>query len=179
MTVFVAGVHGVGKSFLCERYSNETSVVHESASGLIRKELAMADWSVDKKAKKIEENPLALRHAVQKIIKGGQALVLDGHFVLINADSNFVKLEASVFQGLEITGVVVLEADVNTIQSRLAARDSSKSAVDVGLFLEHERAQARKVCHELGVPFKVLYQPDFLEFSTVVTTFLKSGSMSE
>lgn len=176
MTVFVAGVHGVGKSFLCQRYADEFSVAYESASGLIRKERALADWSVDKKVKNVDENQLALKSAVKRIIKGGQPLILDGHFVLINAASDFVKLESSVFQDIEITGVVVLEADVNTIQSRLAARDSAKSAVDIGVFLEHERAQARKVCQELSIPFQVLQQPDFLEFSAVVTSLLTSSS---
>ncbi|CAN7286887.1 ATP-binding protein [Pseudomonas brassicacearum] len=172
MTVFVAGVHGVGKSFLCQRYADEFSVAYESASGLIRKERALADWSVDKKVKDVDGNQLALKSAVQRIVKGGQQLLLDGHFVLINGASDFVKLEASVFQNLEIAGVVVLEAEAHLIESRLAARDSTKSTVDISVFLDLERAQARKVCQELGIPFHILQQPDFSVFSTVVSNFL-------
>jgi adenylate kinase len=176
MTVFVAGVHGVGKSFLCQRYVNDCSVVYESASGLIRKERAQVHWSTDKKVAHIDDNQIALRTAVQRIITTGQSLLLDGHFVLINDKSEFVALEPSVFQDIGITGVVLLEADAGVIASRLAARDSSRSAVDIGLFLERERAQAHYVCQELSVPLHILDQPDFPEFSKVVSSFLKLRS---
>ncbi|WP_313064782.1 ATP-binding protein [Pseudomonas sp.] len=173
MTVFVAGVHGVGKSFLCQKYADNFSVTYESASGLIRKERARADWSADKRARDIDGNQVALRAAVHRIIKAGQPLLLDGHFVLINDKSEFVELDASVFQDIGITGVVILEADAKTIVSRLAARDFEKSAVDINLFLERERAQARFVCHELSIPIKILTQPDLSEFSNVVSNFFK------
>lgn len=168
MTVFVAGVHAVGKSFLCQQYANDFSVTYESASGLIRKERTQADWSTDKKVGNIDGNQIALRTAVQRIIAAGQSLLLDGHFVLINDKSEFVELESSVFQNIGITGVVILEADAEVIASRLAARDATRSAVDIGLFLDRERAQAQYVCQELGVPLHILKQPDLSEFSKVV-----------
>jgi adenylate kinase len=173
MTVLVAGVHGVGKSFLCQQYANDFSVTYESASGLIRKERAQVDWSTDKKAGNIDGNQIALRAAVQKIITSGQSLLLDGHFVLISDKSEFVALELSVFQDIGITGVVILEADAGVIASRLAARDSSRSAVDIDLFLDRERAQAQYVCQELSVPLHILNQPNFLEFSKIVSQFFK------
>lgn len=173
MTVFVAGVHEVGKSFLCQQYANDFSVTYESASGLIRKERAQVDWSTDKKVGNINGNQIALRAAVQRIINAGQSLLLDGHFVLINDKSEFVALESSVFQDIGITGVVILEADAEVIASRLAARDSSRSAVDIGLFLDRERAQAQYVCQELSVPIHILNQPDLSEFSEVVSNFFK------
>lgn len=172
MTVFAAGIHGVGKSFLCKQYVNDSSVVYESASGLIRKERARVNWSIDKKVAHIDDNQIALRAAVQRIITAGQSLLLDGHFVLINERSEFVALDSSVFQDIGITGVVLLEADVDVIASRLVARDSSGIAVDIGLFIERERAQANYVCQELRIPLHILHQPDFLEFSSIVSSFL-------
>jgi adenylate kinase len=148
MTVFVAGIHGVGKSFFCQQYASVFSVMHESASGLISKERAQAGWSADKKVSHIDDNQIALRAAVQRIIKAGQTLLLDGHFVLINGKSEFIELESSVFRDIGITGVVLLEADADVVASRLASRDSSRSAVDIGLFLDRERAQAQHVCQE-------------------------------
>jgi adenylate kinase len=174
MTVFVAGVHGVGKSFLCQQYANDFSVTYESASGLIRKERAQTDWSTDKRVGDIDSNQIALRVAVQKIITAEQLLLLDGHFVLINDKSEFVALEPSVFQDIGITGVVILEADTEVIASRLAARDSSRSAVDIGLFLDRERAQAKRVCQELSVPLHILNQPDFSKFSKIVSDLFRA-----
>lgn len=48
MTVFVAGVHGVGKSYLCQNYALKYGVVHESASALIRRERSLAEWGLIK-----------------------------------------------------------------------------------------------------------------------------------
>lgn len=175
MTVFVSGVHGVGKSFLCQQYANNHLVRYEGASGLIRKERAQANWSTDKRVGNIDDNQLALKSAVQKIVAAGHALLLDGHFVLINDRSEFVALESSVFKDIGITGVVVLEADTRVIASRLAARDSSKSVVDIDSFLDLERAQAQCVCQELSVPLRILKQPEYSEFSKVVNDFFEGN----
>ncbi|OLU12789.1 hypothetical protein BVH01_20650 [Pseudomonas sp. PA1(2017)] len=93
MTVFVAGVHGVGKSYLCQQYALEYGVLHESSSGLIRQELSLAQWSADKKVKNVDANQLALRSAVNRINHQGLSLLLDGHFVLISSGSELIRLE--------------------------------------------------------------------------------------
>lgn len=168
MTVFVAGVHGVGKSYLCQQYADTFFVIHESASGLIRKERAHADWSTDKKVANIDENQVALRNGVQRIISVGKPLLLDGHFVLIDKESEFVPIDMAVFGGLNLSGVVLLEARPELIASRLATRDAAISAVDIEMFLQAERVHARLVCEELGLPLKILREPDFSEFSKTV-----------
>ncbi|WP_108098445.1 ATP-binding protein [Pseudomonas sp. GV071] len=170
MTVFVAGIHGVGKSFLCQKYAENFPVTYESASGLIRRERAQAAWSNDKKVSQIDDNQLALKTAVQKIKKEGESLLLDGHFVLINEKSEFVALESSVFRDLGILGVILLEAAPDVIASRLEARDSSKSSVDIVGFLQKEREQARNICESLNVGLFILEQPGFAEFSRTASS---------
>lgn len=171
MTVFVAGVHGVGKSYFCREYANHFSVVHESASSLIRKERAHADWSADKKVSDIDENQVALQRAVQRITKTGESLLLDGHFVLINEQSEFVPIDISVFRCLDLSGVVLLEARSELVASRLKDRDSESSAVDVDLFIKAERVHAKKVCEDLGLTLHILDEPKFADFSKVVESF--------
>lgn len=168
MTIFVAGVHGVGKSYLCQQYSNAFSVVHESASNLIRKERAKAVWTVDKRVADIDENQIALQQAVGRIVSSGASLILDGHFVLINKDSDFVPIDISVFAGLNLTGVVLLEARSELILSRLNSRDSAVSAVDIDFFLQAERTHAKLVCDELGLALAVLCEPTFSEFAKTI-----------
>lgn len=168
MAVFVAGVHGVGKSYLCQQYVDSSLVVHESASGLIRKERSGASWGVDKRVANVDENQVYLQRAVQRIISEGKNLLLDGHFVLIGEDSAFVSLESQVFHGLNISGVVLVEAEVSIIASRLFDRDSAKSAVDIAAFLKAEREQAELVCKDLNVPLHILFQPEIEGFSKVV-----------
>lgn len=168
MTVFVAGVHGVGKSYLCRLYAEKFSVIHESASGLIRKERAHADWSADKKAVDIDGNQVALQRAVHRFIAAGESLVLDGHFVLINEEAELVPVDISIFAHLGLSGVVLLEARPELIVSRLKSRDSVASAVEIDLFIQAERAHAKLVCDALGVALKILREPDFPEFSKAV-----------
>lgn len=168
MTIFIAGVHGVGKSYLCQKYAVEYGVVHESASELIRKERALADWTNDKKVASIDDNQIALKSAVMRINEVENTLLLDGHFVLINSQSDFVALESNVFDGLGLTGVILIEAETNLIASRLAARDSEKSAVNLIKFIRMERDTARAVCTSLSVPLIILHEPSFKEFSDAV-----------
>lgn len=169
MAVFVAGVHGVGKSYLCQKYAQEHDVLHESASGLIRKERSHAGWSVDKKVADVDDNQVALASAVKRISEAGHSLLLDGHFVLIGPQSNFIQLSSSIFKDLGITGVVLIEADPDLISSRLKDRDSAQSAVDIVEFIQAEREQAKLVCQEVGVPLLVLKSPDHKAFSKTIS----------
>jgi len=176
MTVFVAGVHGVGKTYLCKQYEGSFNAIHESASELIRKERVLADWSIDKKVRDIDVNQIALTRAVKRLFSNGQSLLLDGHFVLIGELGELVPISASTFEGLFISSVVLIEAATSVISSRLSARDF-KSAVDIGDFVQAERAHARAVCEHLGVSLHVLYEPDFEEFSRVVSMQFKYAKM--
>lgn len=173
MTVFVAGVHGVGKTYLCKQYEGSFNAIHESASELIRKERALADWSIDKKVRDIDVNQIALTRAVKRICSNGQSLLLDGHFVLIGELAELTPIGVNTFEGLSISSVVLIEAAPSVISSRLSARDLSKSAVDIGNFIQAERAHARAVCDHLGVSLHILYEPDFEEFSRVVSMQFK------
>lgn len=175
MTVFVAGVHGVGKTFLCQQFAGAFPVLHESASGLIRRERALADWSLDKRVGDVDDNQAALCRAVQRINSEGGSLLLDGHFVLINEKAELVHLGSSVFEDLCLHGVVLLEASPKTISKRLMGRDSSRSAVDIVSFIEAERNNATSICDDLGVSLKILFEPDYEIFSQAVSSFFDSA----
>lgn len=177
MTVFVAGVHAVGKSHLCQQYARAFSTLHESSSGLIRKERAQSDWSYDKKVVDVDGNQRALQNAVRRIALEKVQLLLDGHFVLIGQDSNFVRLGEPIFADLNLSGVILLEAGEELIASRLSARDSSVSAVDISHFLQAEREQAQLVCENLRLPLHILHEPSFEGFSHIAHTLFKSAKM--
>lgn len=167
MTVFVAGVHGVGKSYLCEKYAQAHDVLHESASSLIRKEKNQLNWSTDKKVVNADDNQVALVAAVRRISEQGNSLLLDGHFVLIGPHAEFIRLPPSVFKDLNLTGVILIEASPEIISSRLSSRDDSKSTVDIALFLEAERAHAKLICETLNLPLEILFQPTQEVFADV------------
>ncbi|MCO7544672.1 ATP-binding protein [Stutzerimonas nitrititolerans] len=176
MTIFVAGVHGVGKSYLCQKYVQDHDVLHESASSLIRKERSHVDWSVDKKVADVDDNQVALNSAVKRILAAGHSLLLDGHFVLIDRQCNFTRIPSSVFNDLCITGVILIEADPDVISNRLKNRDATPSAVNIADFINAEREQAQKVCREIGAPLKILASPDYPSFSKAISDALKTAN---
>ncbi|GLE72814.1 TPA: AAA family ATPase [Pseudomonas aeruginosa] len=172
MTVFVAGVHGVGKSYLCRKYASEHGVLHESASALINKERSSSSWGNDKRVRNVNENQFALKNAVDRIISDGSTLLLDGHFVLIGPECEFIYLPVFTFSDLHISAVVLVENSPSIVLDRLKARDSIGAVVDVTEFLKAERFQAELVCKNLDVPLFVLDAPDYDEFSCVIRPLL-------
>ncbi|RUA80133.1 AAA family ATPase [Pseudomonas aeruginosa] len=172
MTVFVAGVHGVGKSYLCRKYASEHGVLHESASALINKERSSSSWGNDKRVRNVDENQFALKNAVDRIISDGSTLLLDGHFVLIGPECEFIYLPVFTFSDLHISAVVLVENSPSIVLDRLKARDSIGAVVDVTEFLKAERFQAELVCKNLDVPLFVLDAPDYDEFSCVIRPLL-------
>ncbi|MWK60179.1 AAA family ATPase [Pseudomonas otitidis] len=174
MTVFVAGVHGVGKTHLCQQYASAFPVLHESASSLIQRERTQTAWSLDKRVVDVNDNQNALFRAVRRIALEGDSLLLDGHFVLISESAEFIKLDVQVFESLGLRGVVLLEASPEVIVSRLEKRDYSKSAVNIEDFIKAERNNAENICGALGLNLEILYEPDFEEFSRAVLSMFNS-----
>lgn len=105
--IFLAGVHGVGKSYLGEPAAKALGIAYRTASKLIREEKGAATWAIDKKTADIDSNQTALIQAVSKLRAAG-ALLLDGHFVLRDAQGTITPLTARVFSQLNLKGVILL-----------------------------------------------------------------------
>lgn len=175
MNIFVAGVHGVGKTYLASRLPGTLGLMHTSASKLIKEERAMLNWREDKRVSDVAGNQIALAAAVKRHNAAGTRLLLDGHFVLLNSHGEFSRLGTEVFRALNLDGVVLLEADIDTIAVRIRERDDRES--DLGHtaeFLAAERTQAQLVCEELGIPLRILNAPS----TSVFTEAVKATSLS-
>ncbi|MDO8990062.1 MAG: ATP-binding protein [Sideroxyarcus sp.] len=160
MNIFVAGVHGVGKTHLASRLPEAFGMTHTSASKLIREERAMPNWGADKKVNDIDGNQAALATAVKRHNTAGTRLLLDGHFVLLNDQREFSRLEPTVFASLNLNGVILLEDAPQTIAQRIQERDDRKEDIKhIAEFIAVERQQAETVCHILGIPLHVLNCP--------------------
>ena len=81
MTIFLAGAHGVGKTFLGRPVAKRLGLLHATASELIRQERGRATWNTDRRVTEVDENQEALIAAVQRLSAEGTAVLLDGHFV--------------------------------------------------------------------------------------------------
>ena len=169
MNIFVAGIHGVGKTYLAGRLPPGSGLLHTSASKLIREEKAQPSWGVDKRVTDIDDNQVVLAAAVARRNAEGTALLLDGHFVLLDKDRNLVSLGPDVFRTLNLTAVVLIEGAVDVVSGRLSARDGVQwETTFIERFMTAERTQAQSVCTDLKIPLHVLSSPSDLEFAAAI-----------
>lgn len=161
MTIFVAGVHGAGKTFLARPACERLGLVHATASQLIRQERGLATWSDDKTVSEVDENQRALISAVRRISAEGRQLVLDGHFVLRRAAWTHEQLSLDVFRDLGCSAVLLIQSPVPVVMQRLVARgDTSWNEEELSRFSQEEVAHGRKIAGQLGVSFEILDSPD-------------------
>lgn len=176
MNIFVAGIHGVGKTHLASRLPAAGSdLIHTSASKLIREERALPDWNPDKRVSDVDDNQVALAAAVARHNASETALLLDGHFVLLSQDGEFLPLESKVFKSLNLSAVVLIEDDPREIASRVSNRDGlQREAGWLEMFLARERTQAELVCRELNLPLRILVSPNDEDFANAVKSALSA-----
>jgi adenylate kinase len=158
--IFLAGVHGVGKGFIGAPVAQTIGFTHLTASELIREEKGQATWRADKKTSDLDDNQLALIRAINRRRLTNHNILLDGHFVIRNAQGRLSPLKTQVFKELRLTGVILLTEESDVIASRLATRD--KKATNIGEISELTKAElthAREVCRELGLPLAEIHAP--------------------
>lgn len=174
MNIFVAGIHGVGKTYLASRASLSAGMTHTSASMLIKEERTLSTWTTDKRVTDVGANQRALAAAIQRHNELGTRLLLDGHFVLLDATGEMVRLETDVFTALNLIGVILVEADPHTVAQRIDERDKRQVPVDhLQAFMKAERDQAQKVCTELHIPLTLLVSPSPEKFTISVNNLDK------
>ncbi|MEO8389065.1 MAG: ATP-binding protein [Polaromonas sp.] len=173
MNIFVAGIHGVGKTYLASRLPAAMGLLHTSASKLIKEELALPEWNPDKRVTDVMQNQVALVKAVARHNSKGTALLLDGHFVLLNTDGEFVQLSAEVFKTLNLSAVLLVEADPKVVSVRVQGRDNLRRDSDwLATFMCNEREHTKAACSELNVPLRILMSPSEAEFASAVASLL-------
>ena len=153
--IFISGVHGVGKSYFCDKVKADLGIETHSASKLIsvRKN---ADFSNDKLIPDIDDNQLYLLAAVHELNASGTQYLLDGHFCLLNADGIVTRIPPETFKVLQPEAIVLLTERPEIIAERREQRDGIIH--DVGAirhFQDEESLYAKEIAEALGIPIKI------------------------
>ena len=161
MVIFLAGVHGVGKTFLGKPASSVLGLQYATASSLIKAGLNDEEnWLEDKRTSDVDKNQEILISSVFKLIRdSNNPLILDGHFVLRNQQGHLVELPSSVFQRLGVSSVILIEAPASVIAERLVARGAPQSLSNIEELANAERENAERTCNELNIPLFKLLSP--------------------
>lgn len=157
----MAGIHGVGKTFLGKPIAESLGLQYATASALIREEMGgKENWNISKKTKGVNENQELLISSVNRIVNSKKGpLVLDGHFVLRNEKGNLVAITTEVFQRLKISSAILLEAPSNVVAERLALRGESQKIEEISMLAEAERENAEAICKAMGIMLEKISSP--------------------
>jgi adenylate kinase len=165
MTLFVAGVHAVGKTYVAKPVAERLGIRYATASQLIREERGLATWTPGKEVREVDENQLALTNAVKRILAGGEELLLDGHFVLRQSPGVHIRLPLEVFDSLQCSAVLILTTPPSVLMERLKGRgDTSWQMGEIDEFNRAEVQHGCAVAESLGVPVSVLDSPEVDSF---------------
>jgi adenylate kinase len=153
--IFLSGVHGVGKSYFCQRVNVELGIVTHSASKLIanRKNVNFAN---DKLIPDIDNNQQYLLAAVNDLNFSSTKYILDGHFCLLNSDGNVSRIPTETFIALHPEAIILLTETPEIIAERRGQRDGIIPDVSaIQHFQDEEMYYANEIAEVLGVPITI------------------------
>lgn len=104
--IFIAGVHGVGKTFLCNRIKREIEISIYSASELLKEDKEI-NYIRYEKTDDFMENQKRLLEIVKKK-NGASEYILEGHFCLMNDRGRIENIPVSMFRQFLMKGILLL-----------------------------------------------------------------------
>lgn len=174
-TILIGGIHGVGKTTASDKLTCRYQIPNFTASKII-KAGKNASLSIDsKQVVNIDDNQRLLLEGIRKLLEVNNVILLDGHFTLLNLNSEVEKIKLSVFKGLHLIGVILLLDEPHRIYNRLLNRDVNPLPSDlIKKYQEKEKAHALYVTNKLDIPLRVLnnYSDSnlFMAYESLVNT---------
>ncbi|TLS69924.1 AAA family ATPase [Photobacterium damselae subsp. damselae] len=151
-TIFISGIHGVGKTTLCNKITNHLGFRHYSCSDLIKQNSDYVETS--KKIDNASRNQEVLLKAIENI--KDKVYLLDGHFCLIDKLENVIQLDQSVFKSIAPKAIVNICCDTSIIRERLINRDGKAlSLTKLNELQSAEKTVSAEVAETLNIPYFV------------------------
>jgi adenylate kinase len=152
--VFLGGIHGVGKSTVCDRVFVPAGYHCVTASSLIMAYGLKTDQN--KRVGNISNNQTALIEQFKVEKKSHKRLLLDGHYCLINSQNQFSPIDVDVFRKMNPELLILLKNNPEEIAKRLSKRDEKKwDQSFLAKFQIAEEKHAQRVSSEIGIPLRV------------------------
>jgi adenylate kinase len=162
-SIFIGGVHGVGKTYFCKNIVCRFDAVHVTASELIGRHVK---HQIDKTVPDIEKNQLILAEELARYQTSCRTILLDGHFCLLNAASSIEDVPLKTFEAISPYAIILLIDSPETIVERLSNRDSLVHSIELISELQsQEIARASFISQSLKVPISIIEVTESLEES--------------
>lgn len=152
--LFVGGIHGVGKSTMCQKAFGPLGYQCETASSLI----AAHGHKTDKKklVSNVSDNQIVLLERLKLAKEKYYRFLLDGHFTLINSQGKIEPIDPEVFKAMNPSKLILIKGNTEEISRRLVARDSNNWGPSfLARFQDAEEEHARYVSEKIQIPLHV------------------------
>ena len=160
--VFIGGVHGVGKSTICQHICRELNMEYLSASELLK----WKDINEDEKNKKVEDIPFTQNRLITGLknrLQEDKSYLLDGHYCLLNKDNEVVNISLDTFNQINPITLILILGNVKEIKKRLENRDNKPYEYEL---LEHlqnsELTYAKFLSEVLNLPLYIGKSDDYV-----------------
>lgn len=161
--VFVGGIHGVGKTTICRKFSNNYNLTYLSASEIISK-VKKEEFTKSKKIDNIDENQNLLIDALNEYPLTDGWIILDGHFCLLDKNGVVKRIPNQTFVELSPKAIIVFTDNVEKISNRLKERDETAFDVhSLQKFQTEEMEYSSWVAKRLNVPYFVCNPSENIE----------------
>ena len=148
--IFLGGIHGSGKSYLCSKIYENTKTPFFTASELIGN-FKKASLTNSKLIKNIDDNQKILVKCVDQIPHN--KFILDGHLCLLNENQRICKIRKDVIQILRPSLILIKTSSPDEIQRRLKDRDGQDYNIDFIIeFQNSELDYANELASNLTIP---------------------------
>lgn len=170
--IFISGIHGVGKTFFCNKIKTAFGIDCYSSSSLIAEQKKQG-FPADKCVDSIDENQFFLLQAVNALREERKEFLLDGHFCLLDREGIITRIPADTFSALAPDAIVLLTEDPAIISKRRLERDNIVcSVVAIQAFQEEEIKYAKEISDLLKIPLMISSASNDIDF---VEKFISSG----
>lgn len=160
---FIGGIHGVGKSTICQQLCDKLNLTHLSASELIRWSDINED-AKNKKVKNVQDTQDRLIIGLRNTIQTESRYLLDGHYCLLNTNGEIENIPISTFQLINPFSLNIILDDVSEIKKRIEARDNKHYDYDLLKQMQDKELQyAKYISEKLGVMLNIGLRENFVE----------------
>ena len=146
--VFIAGVHGVGKTTFVEATFKSLGYPCFSCSQLIKS--MNGEVPENKLVKEINQNQELLATKINTLKNEYLFFILDGHFTLLNSNKRITNIPLSLFKKITPCLIIILTDDIETIFKRLSSMTIDIKLLEI--FQKAEIKRAREVAQILNIP---------------------------
>ncbi len=176
--IFIGGIHGFGKTWLCEKLAGGAKNKTFSASQLIKDLKNDHSAAKNKSVKNIDNNQKLLLSAINQYIDRDLSVILDGHFCLLNLGHEVKQVPKETFVSMSPIAIIALYDSISNISEKISNRDGVKYDCDfLSFFQDEEIKYSEDVAKFLQVPYLLFDVSDDIKIVKDFITNLIGGEI--